>query len=204
MRQYRREAKLAGATNAKLNVTAVGNTESAVKKTLNGTANFSFTDGALVGVNIAKIIREAMAKLKGKSTAASNEPERTDFSSLGGSAKITNGVIDNRDFSMQSPLLRAKGAGTADLVKEQLDYEVEVAIVGTLQGQGGKELEQLKGVNIPVKVTGPFSKPSYKPDLSAVVSDQVKEKAKAQLKEKEDEVKEKLLDKLPGGLKLPF
>ena len=195
------DAKLAGATNAKLNVTAAGNTESAIKKTLNGTANFSFTDGALVGVNIAKIIREGMAKLKGKSTAASNEPERTDFSSLGGSAKITNGVIDNRDFSMQSPLLRAKGAGTADLVKEQLDYEVEVAIVGTLQGQGGKELEQLKGVNIPVKVTGPFSKPSYKPDLSAVVSDQVKEKAKAQLKEKEDEVKEKLQDKLKGGLK---
>ena len=138
------EAKLAGTTNAKVNVTAVGNTQSAVKKTLNGTANFAFTDGALVGVNIAKVIREGMAKLKGQTVTATNEPEKTDFSSLGGSAKITNGLIDNRDFSMQSPLLRAKGAGTADLVKELLDYEVEVSIVGTLQGQGGKELEQLK------------------------------------------------------------
>ena len=61
------EAKLAGTTNAKVNVSAVGNTESALKKTLNGTANFSFTDGALVGVNIAQIIREGLAKLKGQS-----------------------------------------------------------------------------------------------------------------------------------------
>ena len=195
------EAKLAGATNAKVNVSAVGNTESALKKTLNGTANFSFTDGALVGVNIAQMIREGMAKLKGQSIQKSNEPEQTDFSSLGGSAKITNGVIDNRDFNMQSPLLRATGAGTADLVKEQLDYLLSATIVGSLQGQGGKDLEQLKGVTIPVKITGPFSKPSYKPDLSAVVSDQVKEKAKAQVEEKKKEVEEKLQDKLKGKLK---
>lgn len=195
------EAKLAGTTNAKVNVSAVGNTESALKKTLNGTANFSFTDGALVGVNIAQIIREGLAKLKGQSIQKSNEPEQTDFSSLGGSAKITNGVIDNRDFNMRSPLLRATGAGTVDLVNEQLDYLLSAKIVGSLQGQGGKELEQLKGVTIPVKITGPFSKPSYKPDLSAVVSDQVKEKAKAQVEEKKKEVEEKLQDKLKGKLK---
>ena len=195
------EAKLAGTTNAKVNVSALGNTESALKKTLNGTANFSFTDGALVGVNIAQMIREGLAKLKGQTIQKSNEPEQTDFSSLGGSAKITNGVIDNRDFNMQSPLLRATGAGTVDLVKEQLDYLLSAKIVGSLQGQGGKELEQLKGVTIPVKITGPFSKPSYQPDLSAVVSDQVKEKAKAQVEEKKKEVEEKLQDKLKGKLK---
>jgi AsmA protein len=152
-------------------------------------------------VNIAQIIREGLAKLKGQSIQKSNEPEQTDFSSLGGSAKITNGVIDNRDFNMRSPLLRATGAGTVDLVNEQLDYLLSAKIVGSLQGQGGKELEQLKGVTIPVKITGPFSKPSYKPDLSAVVSDQVKEKAKAQVEEKKKEVEEKLQDKLKGKLK---
>ena len=102
---------------------------------------------------------------------------------------------------MRSPLLRATGAGTVDLVNEQLDYLLSAKIVGSLQGQGGKELEQLKGVTIPVKITGPFSKPSYKPDLSAVVSDQVKEKAKAQVEEKKKEVEEKLQDKLKGKLK---
>ena len=111
------EAKLAGITQAKVNVKAVGNTESAVKKTLNGNASFAFKDGALVGVNIAKLIRDGMAKLNRKPVAKTNEPEKTDFSSLGGTAKITNGVINNNDFKMSSPLLRITGAGKADLVR---------------------------------------------------------------------------------------
>ena len=195
------EAKLAGVTRAKVNVTAVGNTESAVKKTLNGNASFSFKDGALVGVNIAKLIRDGMAKLNGKPATRTNEPEKTDFSSLGGTAKITNGVVNNNDFKMSSPLLRITGAGKADLVRENLDYLLKTAIVGTLQGQGGKELSQLKGVTIPIKVTGPFSNPSYKPDLSSALTDTVKKKAEEKVKEKETEIKQQLQDKLQDKLK---
>lgn len=189
------EAKLAGTTNAKINITAVGNTQSAVKKTLNGNASFAFKDGALVGVNIAKVIREGMAKLKGQSAPSTNEPEKTDFSSLKGTAKITNGVVNNQDFNMQSPLLRITGAGKADLVRENLDYLLKATIVGSLQGQGGEDLEKLKGVTIPVRVKGPFANPSYKPDLSAAVSDTVKKKAKEKV---EETLKEKLGDKFKG------
>jgi AsmA protein len=195
------DAKLAGATNAKVNITAVGNSETAVKKTLNGNANFSFTNGALVGVNIAKIIREGMAKLNGKAVAKTNEPEKTDFSSLSGTAKITNGVVNNQDFNMQSPLLRVTGAGKADLVKENLDYVLKAAIVGSLKGQGGEDLSRLKGVTIPVRVSGPFSKPSYTPDLSAALSDTVKKQAEEKVKEKQDEVEQKLKDKLKDKFK---
>jgi len=195
------KAKLAGTTNARLNITAVGNSQSAVKKTLNGNANFSFKDGALVGVNIAKVIRDGMAKFQGQPVRDTNEPEKTDFSSLNGTAKITNGVVNNQDFNMQSPLLRITGAGKADLVKENLDYLLKASIVGSLQGQGGVDLEKLKGVTIPVRVSGPFSQPSYKPDLSAALSDTVKQKAEEKLKEKEDEVTEKLKDKLKEKFK---
>ncbi|MCW8964178.1 MAG: AsmA family protein [Gammaproteobacteria bacterium] len=195
------EAKLAGTTNAKLNISAVGNSQSAVKKTLNGNANFSFKDGALVGVNIAKVIREGMAKFQGKPAPTTNEPEKTDFSSLTGTAKITDGVVNNQDFNMQSPLLRVTGAGKADLVKENLDYLLKASIVGSLQGQGGADLEKLKGVTIPVRVSGPFSKPSYKPDLSAALSDTVKQKAEEKVEEKKQEVQQKLEDKLKSKLK---
>jgi AsmA protein len=195
------EAKLAGTTNAKVNITAVGNTQSAVKKTLNGNASFSFKDGALVGVNIAKIIRDGMAKFNGKSAPTTNEPEKTDFSSLSGTAKITNGVVNNQDFNLQSPLLRVTGAGKADLVKENLDYLLKTSIVGSLQGQGGEDLKKLKGVTIPVRVTGPFDNPSYKPDLSAALSDTVKQKAKEKVEEQKEEVQQKLQDKLKGKLK---
>jgi len=198
------KAKLAGQTDAAVNIHANGNTQSAIKKTLNGNAAFSFLNGALVGVNIAKVIREGWAKVRGKAAPKTNEPENTDFSELKGTAKITNGMVENQDFVMKSPLLRVTGAGQVDLVNEQLDYLLKTAIVGSLKGQGGEDLTQLKGVTIPVRVKGPFDDPSYKPDLSAALSDTVKQKAKEKVEKKKDAVKQKLKDKLKNKFKLPF
>jgi len=198
------KAKLAGQTNVDVKISANGNTQSAIKRTLNGNAAFSFLNGALVGVNIAKVIREGWAKVRGKPVPTTNEADQTDFSELKGTAKITNGVVDNRDFSMKSPLLRVTGAGQADLVKEELDYLLKTAIVGSLKGQGGEDLDKLKGVTIPVRVKGPFDNPSYKPDLSAALTDTVKQKAKEKVEKKKDDVRQKLKDKLRDKLKLPF
>jgi len=195
------EAKLAGGTDATININASGNTQAAMKQSLNGNASFSFQDGALIGVNIAKIIREGLAKVKGKPVPPNNEPERTDFAELKGTAKITNGVIDNRDFAMKSPLLRVTGAGKANLVSEQLDYLVKASVVGSLQGQGGDELSALKGVTIPVRITGSFDKPSYKPDLSAVLSDTAKKKVKEKVDKQKEKVEQKLKDKLKNKFK---
>ena len=192
------KARMAGTTNARVNITAAGNTQSAIKKTLNGNASFSFVDGALVGVNIAKIIRDGMAKLEGKTAKQTNEPEKTDFSKLSGTAKIKNGVVNNSDLNMQSPLLRVTGAGKANLVKENLDYLLKTSIVGSLQGQGGEDLKALKGLTIPVRITGPFSDPSYKPDLSAMLSDKVKQKVEKKKEEVKDRLKDKLKNKLKG------
>lgn len=195
------EAKLAGRTDATVNITATGNSQDAVKKTLNGNATFAFTNGALVGVNIAKLLREGYARVQGQSVAAMDEPEKTDFSELKGTAKITNGVINNQDFAMKSPLLRIGGAGRVNLVEENLDYLVKASVVGSLQGQGGEDLTRLQGLTIPVRVSGPFSDPSYTPDLSAALSDSVKQKAKARVEEKKEEVKDKIKDKLKDKLK---
>lgn len=195
------DAKLAGATNTNFSITAKGNTANAIKKTLNGNASFSFTNGALVGVNIAKILREGLAKLEGKTAKSSNEPEKTDFSELKGTAKITDGLVTNKDFTMKSPLLRVAGEGKVNLPEENLNYLVKASVVGSLKGQGGEGLEKLKGITVPVRVSGPFSDLSYKPDLSAALSDKVKQKAKEKIDEKKEEVKDKLKDKLKDKFK---
>jgi len=195
------EAKLAGQTDATVNITAAGNSQATIKKTLNGNTTFSFKDGALVGINIAKIIREGMAKIEGKSLPESTEPEKTDFSELKGTATIINGVVDNRDFLLKSPLLRVSGAGKADLVNEKLDYLLKAAVVGSLQGQGGDDLSKLKGITIPVRVKGPFAEPSFTPDLSAALSDTARKKVDEAVEKKKGEVKKKLEDKLKDKFK---
>jgi len=57
-------------------------------------------------------------------------------------------------------------------------------IVGSLKGQGGKALDELKGVAIPVRIGGTFNKPTYTPDLAAALGDVATEKAKEKIEKK--------------------
>lgn len=191
--------KLLGTANLQAKLTARGNGPDAIRQTLSGTAAFAFTDGMVKGINIAHLLREARAKLKGEAAPATNEPNATDFSALGGSFTINNGVVDNRDLDARSPLLRVQGAGTADIAKETMDYRIKVAIVGTLSGQGGAALQELKGLTIPLRIHGTFSEPRFRVDLQEALTAQEKAKLEArkqELKAKEEEIKQEQKQKL--------
>ena len=85
------------------------------------------------------------------------------------------------------------------LAAETVDYLLTTTIVNTSKGAGGADLADLKGLSIPVRVSGTFSDPSYSPDLGAVLSDKVKQKAKEKIDEKiEEKLGDKLKDKLGG------
>jgi len=172
-----------GTANLSAKLTGKGNSVSAIKQRLNGQLGFKFLDGSIKGVNIPLKIRQAYNAIKGL-PAPPNEPQKTDFSSMTGSAVVTNGIVDNRDLEMQSPLLRIQGAGKVDLVKENMDYLIKSKVVAALSGQGGDSLAKLKGVTIPVRVKGPFSKLAYKVELDDILKQEVKKKVKKKLEKK--------------------
>ena len=189
------EDRLVGRGELQADISVVGLSEAEVRRTLNGTSRFSFKDGALKGVNLAQIIREASSSLGlGGDKLDAGTPGQTDFTELGGSFTMTNGIIKNNDLAAKSPLLRIEGKGQVDLPKDSIDYLVTTTLVRTLEGQGGKAKDELAGIPIPVRVTGPLAKPSYRPDLEAVLS----AKAKQEVQKK---VEEKLQDKVGDALK---
>ncbi|QBQ56264.1 AsmA family protein [Nitrosococcus wardiae] len=191
------EDKIVGTANLNAKLTATGATPEAIQRTLNGTAGFSFRDGAVKGINIARLIREAKAALEGKSLPPSREPEQTDFTVLEGTIKATNGLLKNNDLNAQSPFLRVQGQGMVNLIQERLDYQLGIAIVKTPKGQGGKGLSELKGITIPLKVSGPFDQPKYGVDLESIL----KAQAEKLMEEKKQDIEKKLekeLDKLLG------
>ncbi|MCX4190305.1 AsmA family protein [Methylophaga sp. OBS3] len=190
------ESKISGKADGSIKLTGTGKDIDGIKQTLSGNGQFAFSDGAIKGINIAQTIRKAKAALSGQKLADGNEPEATDFSSLSGSFTADKGVINNQDLAMMSPLLRVNGNGTASLPKETIDYNLRVSIVGTSKGQGGKELEELKGISIPLKITGTFSEPKPSVDLAAILKEQATDELKGKAEEK---LKEKLGDDL-GGL----
>jgi AsmA protein len=178
------EEKLTGKGDVSVQVSAVGTEPESVKKTLNGNAAFVFHDGAVKGVNIGRMIREARARLKGQALPPSDEPEQTDFAELTGTVTFTNGLAKNQDLLAKSPLLRVAGAGQADLPSETVDYRVQAKIVGTSKGQGGKELQELSGVTIPIRITGTFAEQKYALDAEALGKGLAESKVKEIIQQK--------------------
>jgi AsmA protein len=189
--------KLIGSGDLDLNLTSQGGSVNQIKRTLNGNLSFDFRDGAVKGFNLAKMIRDARARLSGEGVAISNEPEQTDFSELTGRADIVNGLVNNQQLLAKSPYLRVEGSGKANLVQESLDYTIRPVIVNTPKGQDGQGLEELVGIPIPVRIQGSWSDPQFNIQLAQILEQQ----QKARLKEKLDsKVEEKLQEKMPEEL----
>jgi AsmA protein len=175
---------ITGATDVNVALQTMGASADEVKKSLNGSADFAFTKGAINGVNIARMIREAYARIKGTKLPAEEVEQKTDFSELRGSLHIVNGIATNDDFIAMTPLLRINGKGTANLPAETLDYRVQATVVTTLKGEGGEELKDLVGIPIPIHVTGSFADPRYALDTQALAEALAKSKLKDVLENK--------------------
>ena len=182
---------LDGKGNVALDIQTAGNTVTGMKKALAGTAKISLKDGALKGVNLEDIIRKA----KGQQAAQSGG--RTDLSELSASFVIKNGVAHNDDLSAKSPLLRLSGSGDVDIGGNALNYLAKASVVATTQGQGGKDLANLNGLTLPVKVDGPLDAPQFHPDLKGLAGNA----AKQQVQKQEDKLKEKVQDRLKNLLR---
>jgi len=192
---------LEGRGNVAIDVNSRGESVAAMKKALAGSAAVSLKDGAIKGINLAQTLRDIKGKLgaaPGKdATQQAKAGDKTDFSELTASLKIANGVAHNEDLVMKSPFLRLSGAGDVDIGGGQMNYLAKASVVASSAGQGGQGLDQLKGLTVPVRVSGPFDKLSYRLELGSMAADV----AKAKIDEKKQEVKSKLEDKAKDKLK---
>jgi len=189
---------LEGRGNIALDVTTIGNTASALKRALNGSASVNLKDGAYKGVNLAKSFRELKAGIsldKNKVQEAKKE-DKTDFTEMKISALIKNGVADSSDLDAKSPFLRLGGAGKVDIAASTMDYLAKATIVNTSGGQQGKELQQLNGLTVPVKVYGPLDAVKYDIQYSTIAKSLVSDKVKSSV---EDKLKDKLGIKKPDA-----
>ena len=115
---------------------------------------------------------------------------RTDFSELQMPFTITKGVFNTDGTRLVSPLMRIQANGSADLAKETLDFRVEPTFVATIQGQG--DTVDRSGIMVPVLVSGSFAKPTFKPDMAAILNQKLPSK---------DQVQEEIKKLIPADKK---
>ncbi|MBB1267980.1 AsmA family protein [Shewanella sp. SR44-3] len=162
-----------------------------LKQQLLAQGKFEVADGALYGVNVPQMLRTAQAKLSGDLSAVDNQEKKTDFSRLTGSFNIKDAIVTNPDLALSAPLLRIAGAGDLGIISQAIDYKLTTRVVGSLTGQE-EQANPLKGLDIPLKISGTVQTPEFGLDTSGLLD--------AKLKQETDKVKEKVKDKLKDSL----
>ncbi len=182
---------LQGSTNADINLSMSGDEPARIKQTLNGKGYLKFNDGAIIGIDLAAMVRNVGSAfgLAGKS----GERPKTDFTELDIPYTITNGAVNTPQSNLKSPFIRVIAAGTADLVKETLDFRVEPKAVASIKGQGAAD--QQGGIMVPVVVSGTFSSPKFRPDISAAAKQEI-QKQSSQIKRRPEAIGERGISRM--------
>lgn len=189
---------LEGRGNIGLDLTTHGNTVSGLKQALNGNASVNLADGAIKGINLAKLVQgiQSLSKSSSVQTLGVDKNEKTPFSEFKASFKLRNGVAHNDDLAVKSTVLRVIGNGDIDIGHDNLNYNAKAIFAKTEQG---------KTATLPVNVNGAFDDLKFKVDYSALIGDLAKQKLDEKKEEVKAKVKEdakaKVQDELKQGLK---
>ena len=165
VKDFMKKEIVEGTLQLKADLRMEGDGAERIKRSLNGQGDLLFKDGAIVGIDLAGMVRNAAATFG--LAAKGQEKPKTDFAELLIPFTATDGRVKTADAKLLSPLLRVAANGSADLVKESLDFRIEPKFVGTLKGQG--DTTARSGVMVPVLVSGTFSAPRFRPDLESLL-----------------------------------
>lgn len=156
---------LAGAGQIALDLTGAGKSTYALVRSLDGSASFAIHNGAILGINIPRMVRSLSTSIL--NGWQSDPAEKTDFTAFGSSFQISDGVASTSDLSLIGPLVRLSGEGSADLADKTLNFRVDPRVVASLQGQGSES--DMKGLGVPIMITGSWSGPKIYPDIKGIL-----------------------------------
>jgi AsmA protein len=153
--------RLEGTGNANLQFLGVGNTMASIMDGLTGQGDLSLGAGAILGFDLAGMIRNFDAGFQGAGA-------RTVYDSITGSFTIADGVARNDDLRLEAPWGEVTGAGSTDLGAQTVDYRVIPA--ATVADTG---------IRVPILITGPWANLRFRPDLEYLAEQELAEQAAA-------------------------
>ncbi len=168
--------RLSGTGSGALEFLGVGQTEDQIMRSLSGKGNIDVGKGVISGFDLDRLM--------GRGTGSGGT---TVFNSMTASFTIDQGVLTNNDLLMLLNNFRADGTGTVNIGSQSIDYLFTPVALRANSGQG---------ISVPVRIVGPWSDPSIKPDLTKVIE----AAAEGKIKDLETDAKQKVLDKVGSEL----
>ncbi len=162
--------KIVGRGQLTASIGGTGASQAAIMRSLRGNAAFNLADGQYKGVNLAQVARTIQALRTGQPAAQGNA---TDFSALTSTFTIAEGIAATDNIRMLSPYARLEGRGLINIGAQTIDMRIVPRAVNSAEGQGGNAT--IVGLGIPFRISGPWSRVSFRPDLEDVVQSQLRD-----------------------------
>ncbi len=162
--------KLAGKGDLVLDVYAEGSSIGALRKTLNGSASLALVRGSLAGMDVRAALLEGKDDLGTRNKARVHEAmfsERTGYSDLKAVFNFREGISHGNSFVMRTPSLRVAGEGDLVLDSGNIGYRLAATVAPSLKRKTAGELAELRGITVPIRVSGPWATPSIALDFAA-------------------------------------
>lgn len=160
-------SRLSGTADIDADLRWRGLSEVAAMRSLDGAARLALRDGAVQGIDLDGLVRNALAKVLGRKTAELGR--QTAFSELTATLAARNGVVSNHDLRATSALLGLTGAGTIDLPGNRIDYLARARLHESAVGLLGERLADLRDTPIPVRFAGRLDAPTVALDVEEVL-----------------------------------
>ncbi|WP_269531180.1 AsmA-like C-terminal region-containing protein [Chitinimonas sp. BJYL2] len=159
--------RLYGRGNLNLDLTTDATSLAAARQGLSGRIDLMVSHGAIEGLDVGDILRglrRNLAALTGDMVQVQNG-RGTRFSDLSARFVVKDGVAESRDLKIRSPYLSLDGAGGVDIGRGEINYLLNATVRG---GSGVPEFDALKGVTVPIDISGPLADPAYRVDTRAL------------------------------------
>jgi AsmA protein len=161
-----------------MDIASTGRSVNALKSAMQGQLALKLSNGAVKGINLGKAIGNARSAIGlGQHQAQkTSDTEKTEFSEMSVSFQVSGGVAHSKDLDIRSPLLNIGGEGDIDIGKSRIDYLARATVLGrdkgadksSDKGSAGSDLLAFKGLQVPVRLSGPFSALGWNFEWAAV------------------------------------
>jgi len=162
--------KLEGRGDLALDLSAEGGSIGALRKSLNGSVSLALSRGSLEGIDLRTALISGKDDLGTANAARVHETrlsESTYFSNLEAVFNIRDGSAYGNSFDMRSPLFRIAGEGDYSSDSGRIDYRLAATVASAIKRRGAGDLAGLRGVTVPVRVSGPWAAPSIALNFAA-------------------------------------
>jgi AsmA protein len=156
-----------GLLDAKGTLSSEGQSQKQRVASLNGNIALVINQGSWTKLNLNNVLG-----LLNLISSRHTLPTNNGFSSVSGDFAIHNGVANNPNLKLISPLLTAKGNGTVNLVAQTLDYNATLHLDSNVSQQISGS-SQWSEQDIPITIKGPLDNPKIELDNTAVIKTKV-------------------------------